>query len=77
VALASAEPSFVALTVAVFVYDAQLANTVALVMCTDADAPGARSPKLQCSVPAVMSQPVTGGAIVHAMPAPYVRAYVS
>ena len=42
--------SFTAVTIAVFVYVAQLANAVALVMCTCVDAPDARSPNEQFNV---------------------------
>ncbi len=48
----------------------QLAKTVGLVTCTDADAPDARSPKAQFSVPVVIEQPACAGLIDQLMPAP-------
>jgi hypothetical protein len=70
---ACTEPVFVADAVASFGYVAQLANDVALVMCTDADAPGAMSPNEQCNVPDVIAHdpgPAYAGLIDQLTPAP-------
>jgi len=60
----------VAWAVAVFGYVAQLANTVGLETCTDADPPDPMSPKLHVRVPLLIAHPAFGGVIDQLMPVP-------
>ena len=73
VADACTELLLLALSVAVLEYAAQLEAEVALITCTDAVAPDARSPKLQLNVWLAMEQapgPVYAGLILQPMPVP-------
>ena len=64
------EPALVAVAVAVFGYAPQLANTVALVTCTEFDAVGAMSPNEHDNVAPTIEQPAFAGLIDQLMPVP-------
>src|SRR5262249_10192157 len=73
VALAVTEPVLSADAVAVFGYSAQLANVVALVMCTECETSGAMSPNEQfrtCGAPGAIEQAGAAGLIAQEMPLP-------